>query len=71
MRRRPNKTHAARFPTASKTFHRKCVSRESKQRFKLQGKDTSIQEKLAMLISILDKKNTNQECFIGIKSPCS
>ena len=36
------------FWTASKVFHKKCVSGESKQRFKLRGENISIQEKQAM-----------------------
>ena len=56
------------FWTASKTFLEKHVSWESEQRFKLWGKDISIQEKQAMLISILYIKNINEECFIGYKA---
>ena len=37
------------FWTASKTFHKKRVSWESEQRFKLWEEDISIQEKRAML----------------------
>ena len=44
----PIKHNPRVYWTASKTFHKKCVSWESEQGFKLWGEDISIQEKQAI-----------------------
>ena len=53
---------------ASKTFHKKRLSWESKQRFNCEGKILACKKNKLCLISILYIMNTNEECFIRYKA---
>ena len=55
---------------ASKTFHKKLVNQESEQKVQIvKGEHLAFKRNKPCLISILYKKNTNEECFIGYKAP--